>query len=232
MKAGTESRKKTILAASFGAVALICILYAYSALFGGDTPSTAAPTPSTTTSAPAAEAPAPAATTTSSSDSANSSQPANMPTGNAAGVDLKVLASTSASLDPTLDESAMLRTEHLVYAGNGRNIFSATYTPPAAALPRAIASARPAPAVYVPPPPPPTCPPSCPPLPLKFFGTIQRPGPNPDRQAFLLFGDNVFLASANDVVARRYKVISISATSVQIEDLSTTYADSLPLQSN
>ena len=36
----------------------------------------------------------------------------------------------------------MLRTESLVYAGNGRNIFSAIYTPPVE-IPKDVPSARP-----------------------------------------------------------------------------------------
>ena len=43
-------------------------------------------------------------------------------------------------------------------------------------------------------------PPSCPPINLKFFGTAVRA--NGQRQAFLLQGDDVFLASPGDIVAR------------------------------
>ena len=46
------------------------------------------------------------------------------------------MASSSASLDPTLDQSAMLRTEHLVYGGSGRNIFSAIYASEPAKIPK------------------------------------------------------------------------------------------------
>jgi hypothetical protein len=52
------------------------------------------------------------------------------------------------------------------------------------------------------------------------------------RQAFLLQGDDVFLASAGDIVARRYKIVSIAANSIQVEDLTNNNTQTLPLQSN
>jgi len=145
----------------------------------------------------------------------------------------KLVATTSASLDPTLDQVAMLRTESLLYSGAGRNIFSATYTPPAPVIPRQMIPVRPttqvAP-VYTPPPPPPTCPPSCPPIPLKFFGTATYLK-NGQKQAFLLQGEDVYLASTGDIVARKYKVGAITQNSVQITDLQNNNTQSLPFQS-
>jgi len=145
----------------------------------------------------------------------------------------KKLANSSASLDPTLDQSAMLRTEHLVYGGSGRNIFSAIYVAPVA-IPKPVVSARKnvvqAPVAPVIQAPPPTCPPSCPPINLKFFGTATRP--NGKRQAFLLQGDDVFLASEGDIVARKYRIVSISANSLQVEDMANQNTQTLPLQSN
>lgn len=228
MKAGTENRKKTIIAAALGTVGLICVFYIYTQLFGGSTPAPA-PAPVVVTT------PKPATPTQTTIGTAP--KIAAVPTGNAAGVAATKLASASTSLDPTLDQSAMLRTEHLVYSGSGRNIFSAVYTPPVV-IPKAVAPIRPKPCPpNCPPPqpppvviPPPTCPPSCPPINLKFFGTATRP--NGVRQAFLLQGEDVFLASAGDIVARRFKIVSISATSIQVEDLTNTNTQSLPLQSN
>ena len=58
-----------------------------------------------------------------------------------------------------------------------------------------------------PPPPPPPGPPPPPPIDLKFFGTATAADGR--RRAFLLHGEDVFLASDGDIVQRRYKVISI-----------------------
>ena len=141
------------------------------------------------------------------------------------GVAAQKMASTSASLDPTLDESAMLRTESLVYSGSGRNIFSATYVPASVALPRNVPSARPKPGVNALPPVP-TGPPPPPPINLKFFGSNGR------RQIFLLQGDDVYLASQGDIVARKYRIVSISPNSIQVEDLVNNNTQMLPLQKN
>ena len=238
MKAGAENRKKTILLGVLGTCALLGVGYTiYNQLDDGP----ATPPPTIAPLAPMGKAIgansaalAEADRTPASGVAANAgSRPAALPTGNAAGVAAKKLATSSASLDPTLDQSAMLRTEHLVYGGSGRNIFSAIYVPvvkiPAVAAPFRKTGPV-APVAYVPPPPPPTCPPSCPPINLKFFGTATRA--NGKRQAFLLQGDDVFLASEGDIVARKYRIVSISANSLQVEDMANQNTQTLPLQSN
>jgi len=144
--------------------------------------------------------------------------------GNRPGAAAKNLGTTSAQLDPTLRMEAMLVTESLVYTGSGRNIFSASSVP--VEIPRAIASARPKPGPPPPPPPPPGPPPP-PPIDLKFFGTAT--GADGKRQAFLLHGDDVFLASDGDIVQRRYKVVSIAANSILVEDMANNNRQTLPL---
>ena len=127
----------------------------------------------------------------------------------------------------------MLVTEGLVYSGTGRNIFAAGASqepPPVLVAQKPLAPARPVQAVYVPPPPPPTCPPTCPPINLKFFGTSTSA--SGVRKAFLLQGDDVYLASAGDVVQRKYRVVSISANSIVVEDMPNTNSQTLPLVLN
>ena len=51
------------------------------------------------------------------------------------------------------------------------------------------------------------------------------------RKAFLLQGDNVFLASAGDVVDRKYRVVSITANSILVEDIPNVNKQTLPLMS-
>jgi hypothetical protein len=145
---------------------------------------------------------------------------AGAPSGNAA----KSLGTTSAQLDPTLRMEAMLVTESLVYSGSGRNIFSASSMP--VDIPKPIASVRPKPGPPPPPPPPPGPPPP-PPIDLKFFGTAT--GADGKRAAFLLHGDDVFLAADGDIVQRKYKVISISANSILVEDMANNNRQTLPL---
>jgi hypothetical protein len=216
VKGGAENRKKTIVAGTLGAGALVAVIILYNSLFGG----TAAPPP----------APTPVATTTpsakKSSSSTNAAQSsANGSLGAAPGVTAKVMASTSSSLDPTLDESAMLRTENLVYSGNGRNIFSTTYTAPVD-IPQNAPKARVG-SVVQQPPPEPTGPPPPPPINLRFFGTATRA--NGVKQAFLLNGEDVYLAAAGDIVARKYKIVSIGTVNIQVEDLLNSNTQTLPL---
>ena len=52
------------------------------------------------------------------------------------------------------------------------------------------------------------------------------------RQAMLLHGEDVFLASAGDIVQRRYRVVSVAANSVVVEDLTNNNRQTLPLLTN
>jgi len=141
---------------------------------------------------------------------------------------LKRVGTASTELDPTLRMGPMLVTESLVYSGTGRNIFSVSSAP--VALPRPIASARPRPVTTAPVYSGPVGPPPLPPIDLKFFGTATTAAGS--RQAFLLRGEDVFLASPGDVVQRRYKVVSIAANSMVVEDLVNSNRQTLPLLVN
>jgi hypothetical protein len=118
----------------------------------------------------------------------------------------------------------MLRTESLVYSGTGRNIFSAIYTPPVE-IPKDVPKVRPdQQAATGPVLPPPYVPP---PINLRFFGTALRS--NGVTQAFLLNGEDVYMASAGDIVARKYKIVSIGTSNIQVEDLQNNNTQTLPL---
>jgi hypothetical protein len=129
----------------------------------------------------------------------------------------------------------MLVTESLEYSGSGRNIFSANSAPAPVGIQKPLASARitaPAPVVVPCPPncPPPPPPPPPPPIDLKFFGI--EASSNGTRQAFLLHDGSVFLASVGDVVLRRYRVVSIDAKSIRVEDMQYKNTQTLPLLTN
>jgi hypothetical protein len=118
----------------------------------------------------------------------------------------------------------MLDAERVAYTGNGRNIFSANSAP--VDIPKPVAAVRPkGPVVpaYVPPP----GPPPPPPIELKFFGTATAA--NGKRQALLLHGQDVFLATDGDMVQRRYHVITVSANSIVVEDMTNSNRQTLPL---
>jgi hypothetical protein len=124
--------------------------------------------------------------------------------------------------------AAMTLAESVLYSGAGRNIFSPASAPPPVAIPKPIAQARinqPPPMPAAPQPPP--GPPPPPPIDLKFFGTATSA--DGTRQAFLLHNDDVFLASTGDIVMRRYKVVSIEARTIHVEDMQYNNTQTLPL---
>jgi len=123
-------------------------------------------------------------------------------------------------LDPTLHPEVMAGAESLEYSGKGRNIFSMVSAP--VDIPKPIASARPQPMVpQAPPGPPPP-----PPIDLKFFGYEANNGA---KRAFLLHGDDVFIANEGDVVDHHYKVVKITPLSIQVTDLLYNNTQTLPL---
>lgn len=136
----------------------------------------------------------------------------------------KVPASIT-NLDPTLHPEWMAAAESLNYVGKGRNIFSISSAPIMIEKPQGPVrpSAHNSALVAQGPPPPP-------PIDLKFFGYEAHAGDA--RKAFLLHGDDVFIASVGDVVDHRYKIVQIAPFSIQVEDLPYNNTQTLPLIQN
>ncbi|MGH9529464.1 MAG: hypothetical protein ACRD2S_06035 [Terriglobales bacterium] len=126
------------------------------------------------------------------------------------------------TLDPTLRLDLLKVSEDTKYEGKGRDIFRAeAEVIPKAKFPAIVAHTVP------PPNPGPQLPPPPPPINLKFYGFASRPGE--PKKIFLSQGDDVFIAGEGDIVDRRYKVLQISPTSVEIEDVLTNNRQSIPL---
>lgn len=123
-------------------------------------------------------------------------------------------------LDPTLDLNLLKQSEEITYEGNGRNIFVlgsvARIEKPRRSPVTDQAS------IHMPPPVPPP-----PPITLKFFGFANKPGET--KKVFLSQDGDVFIAGEGDIVDRRYRVLHISPTAVDVEDVINNNRQSLPL---
>ena len=191
MKLGLENKKKTIWAAALGLVAVLVAAYEFIPMFTGSS----APTSSAQAAAPALP---------------HSSSPPR--TGKAA---LKVGKKTLIdSLDPTLRLDLLATSEKTQYQGNGRNIFVSQREEVVIPTPvaRGNTDVQQAQQQYIPPLPPPPQP-----IPLKFYGFASSPGE--PKKVFLKLNEDVFVAGEGEIVDRRYKVVRISATSVEIQDV-------------
>jgi len=192
MKSGFENKRNVIILGVLAAILIPAVVYFVRGVFGGS-PS---PTPATANTAENRGA---------SPDTAQLQTEARDASGHAA-KKLKPLE----KLDPTLHPEVMAGAEALDYSGKGRNIFSMASAP--VVIPKEIASVRPQPVV----PQLPAGPPPPPPIDLKFFGYTAENGA---KKAFLLHGEDVFIATEGDVVDHHYKVLKISPLSIQVTDL-------------
>ena len=120
-------------------------------------------------------------------------------------------------LDPSLRADLLRASEGPVYGGNGRNIFKVQPD----IITRTLLTCAPlgGPSHGLrwcnpigPPPRPPF-----PPINLTFFGFASKPGE--PKKVFLSQGDDIFIASEGDIVDRRYRIVRINATTVDIEDV-------------
>ena len=134
----------------------------------------------------------------------------------------KVVPVIEPRLDPTLDLAVLSQSEEIKYAGNGRNIFVAGSVASIEKPKSSGATDRQATALRTVP----TIPPP-PPITLKFFGFANQPGET--KKVFLSQGEDIFIAAEGDIVDRRYRVLRISPTAVDVEDVLNNNRQSLPL---
>jgi hypothetical protein len=191
VKLGFENKKKATWAVVLGVVALLAFAYEIIPLFTGS---------STPASSAQAAAPLPVRVS-------------------ATRLGAKAAAKKAAradNLDPTLRLDLLAATEKTQYEGNGRNIFVSqpdeVVIPQVMGKPNTDAAAQAKNDVYKPP-----TVPTAPPIPLKFYGFASSPGE--PKKIFLKNGEDVFVAGEGEIVDRRYKVVRISANSVEIQDM-------------
>ena len=203
MNLGIENRKQTIAAAVLGALLLLVVAYEFM------------PSSSTiaSTTAPA---------TVPETGSAAPPPSASRSTGHHSAAPVKK-ERPAQSLDPTLNLRQLAYTEQIKYEGSGRNIFISQADPviPVPMGPGATDVKKDP--IYTAPPVP-----VAPPIPLKFFGFASKPGE--PKKIFLVKGEDVFIAGEGEIVDRRYKIVKITTTSVEIQDVvSSGPPQSIPL---
>ncbi len=200
MKTGIENKRNLAILAVLGAILIPTFVYFVTSVFGGS-PS---PAPASQNSGATAENAAPQ----------TEARDAN-------GHPAKKLAALE-KLDPTLHPEVMAGAEDLEYSGTGRNIFSMTSVP--VNIPKPVNNGRNETAKAAPPQP--AGPPPPPAIDLKFFGYEANNGA---KKAFLLHGEDIFIANEGDVVDHHYKVVKISPLSIQVTDLLYNNTQTLPL---
>jgi hypothetical protein len=200
LKLGTENKKETIIAA---------VLVAFAAWFGirqftsGPTAGAAPPAPSSTS----AQEPEPGVAQRSNVTPRSQQQRKNAAIALPSGV-------------PGLRLDLLKLSQQIAYAGTGRNIFRDEPEPLPKPVHPVINPQPVKPPVQQGPPPPP-------PINLKFFGFANRPGQA--KQVFLAEGDDTFIAREGDIVDRRYKVLKINNSSVEIQDVLNNNTQTIPL---
>jgi hypothetical protein len=213
MRLGTENKRQVyIVTALFAVIIVIAVKELFFSSGGASTPQPIpAQTASTKTNAH------PAAGTASAIAGQNSQ-----------GADAEKL--TNEGLDPSVHFEKLALTEGVEYAGTGRNIFSADSAPAQIeslvkgprADQQAANAATAGPAVYEPPKPPA--------IDLKYFGYTQTR--DKSLKAFLIHGEDIFMARSGEIVDHRYKVVAILPASVQVTDLGYDNTQTLPLTAN
>jgi len=191
VKLGIENRKQMIAAAVLGVFLLLVVVYEFM-----PSSSTIASTAPATTIGPETTGPKTSRSAPRRTSGSASAKKERSPQ----------------SLDPTLHLAQLASAEQIKYEGSGRNIFVSQPDPviPTPLAPGVVGPNDPKvyqiPSVSAPPP-----------IPLKFFGFASKKGE--PKRIFLSKGEDVFIAGEGEIVDRRYKVVRISPTSVEIQDV-------------
>lgn len=126
-----------------------------------------------------------------------------------------------ASIDPTLRLDLLAKLKTVDVEAGARSIFEIAAAPLPAAInvkePAKIAVVHPfvgpRPPQLLPPPPEP----HAPPIPLKFYGFVNRTKLG-DKRAFFLDGEDIVIAAEGDMIKKRYRILRIGINSAIVED--------------
>ena len=202
MNLGVENRNKVIAAVSLVVIAVVLMATRFSSLLGFGSSSASIPPP-VALGDRASEMPAASAPRAATGRNRSTTK----------------RQSAAQSLDPTLRTDLLKISEDTKYEGTGRNIFKVFVD-----IPHVYQSPVPDQTAHNNEPPPPAPPP---PIDLKFYGYATPAGGT--KRIFLAQGEDVFIAREGDIVDRRYKVVRISSTAVEILDVLSNNRQSIPL---
>ncbi|MGP0072668.1 MAG: hypothetical protein ACLPWF_12145 [Bryobacteraceae bacterium] len=124
------------------------------------------------------------------------------------------------SIDPTLRLDLLTKLKTVDVGTGLRSLFEIGAAPPSEINlkePAKIAIARPVvgpvmPKAVEPPPEP-----RAPPIPLKFYGFVNKTKVG-DKRAFFLDGEDIVIAGEGDLIKKRYKIVRIGVNSAVVED--------------
>jgi hypothetical protein len=144
----------------------------------------------------------------------------------------------TASIDPTLRLDLLAKLKTVDSQGGTRSLFEISAAPPeelkaAGGVKEpakiAIAPKMVGPVMEKPPEPAPE--PKAPPIPLKFYGFVNKTKVG-DKRAFFLDGEDIVIAAEGDTIKKRYKIVRIGVNSAVVEDteFKSNNQQTLPLE--
>ncbi len=142
----------------------------------------------------------------------------------------------TANIDPTLRLDLLAKLKKVDVDAGTRSLFEISATPPPAEIgvkePDIIAIKRPFVGPIEQKPPAPAPEPKAPPIPLKFYGFINKNKADGDRRAFFLDGEDIVIAGEGDMIKKRYKILRIGVNSAVVEDteFKSNNQQTLPLE--
>jgi hypothetical protein len=141
----------------------------------------------------------------------------------------------TANIDPTLRLDLLAKLKTVDVGGGTRSLFEIAAAPPPTEVnvkePAQIAIARPFVGPMQPKAAEPAPEPKAPPIPLKFYGFVNKTKVG-DKRAFFLDGEDIVIASEGDTIKKRYKIVRIGVNSAVIEDteFKSNNQQTLPLE--
>jgi hypothetical protein len=139
-----------------------------------------------------------------------------------------------ASIDPTLHLDLLAKLKNVGVEAGTRSLFEIGAAPAAEIKvkePEKIAIVHPFFGPVLPPPVVAPPEPKAPPIPLKFYGFVNKSKVG-DKRAFFLDGEDIVIAAEGDTIKKRYKIVRIGVNSAVVEDteFKSNNQQTLPLE--